>query len=768
MRDPGDYFIDGPVPETPAPSEYPAPWTTTRVVGTRRPRVDAYERVSGTAVYPSDVILPDMLYGAILRCPHAHARVLAVDTSAALGMPGVAAVLSAADPEADIDWSYSSGDSSKLFDPVIRFEGDSVAAVAAETPQQARDAARAVVVRYELLPHVVDPAAALAPGAPLVGGEGNRQGEPDTHERGDVAAGFAEADVVLEKTFRTEYEIHNPMELHGCVARWDGGRLVIWESLQGVYITQSVMSRVLGLPLANIRVIGPYMGGGFGSKLQPSKHTAIAALLARRTARPVKLFLSREEEMLVTGNRPGTAMRLKAGVKRDGTLTALDFESLSSAGGHFGGGAGIVDWVIKDLYTCPNVRTRNELAFINAGPARPFRAPGHPQGAWALEQVMDALAEAIGMDPVELRLRNVPAVSQARGHQPFTSTGLRQCLEEGARAFGWAEARKASRGDGHIRRGVGMAACLWVAGGGGPPSTAIVKMYADGSVNLNMGASDIGTGTKTVMAMVVAEELGIDPDAIQIENADTGTTQFATSSGGSKTVPTESPAVREAAFLVKKQLLEAAAEDRGWPLDDLMLVEGAVVRRSDPSATVSVRELSLLERRGVVVGVGYRGPNPDGKIVSPFAAQFCEVEVNTRTGEVTILRFLAAHESGRVLNRLTFDNQVVGGIAMGIGFAMTEERVLDSGTGKMVNISFHDYKIPTALDVPADIRSVVIDLHDHECNTTSTKGVGEPVTIPTAAAIANAIHHATGVWVTHAPTNAVRLIELLEAERKGA
>jgi xanthine dehydrogenase YagR molybdenum-binding subunit len=292
-------------------------------------------------------------------------------------------------------------------------------------------------------------------------------------------------------------------------------------------------------------------------------------------------------------------------------------------------------------------------------------------------------------------------------------------------------------------------------------------MYSDGSVNLNMGASDIGTGTKTVMAMVVAEELGIDPDAIQIENADTGTTQFATSSGGSKTVPTESPAVREAAFLVKKQLLEAAAADKGWDIDDLMLVDGAVVQRSDPSARIPVGELGLLERRGVVVGVGYRGPNPEGKVVNPFAAQFCEVEVNTRTGEVTILRFLAAHESGRVMNRLTFDNQVFGGIAMGIGFATTEERVLDRATGKMVNIAFHDYKIPTTLDVPADMSSVVIDLHDHECNTASTKGVGEPVTIPTAAAIANAVHHATGVWMTHAPTNAVRLIELLEAERRG-
>jgi len=762
------YYIDGPVPETPEPSEYPSPWTTTRVVGTPQPRVDGYERLSGTAVYPSDVILPDMLYGAVVRCPHAHARVLEVDASAAAKMPGVAVVLSASDPEADITWPYSGGDSSKLFDPVIRFEGDTVAAVAAETPHQARDALAAIKVRYEVLPHVISETSALADGAPLVGGEGNRQGEPGTHERGNVEAGFAEADVVIEKRFRTEYEIHNPMELHGCVARWDGDRLTVWESLQGVYVSQRRIAQLLGLPLANVRVIGHYMGGGFGSKLQTSKHTVIAVLMARKTARPVKLFLTREEEMLVTGNRPGTVMRLKAGVKKDGTLTALDFESLSSAGGHVGGGAALVDWVVKDLYTCPNVRTREELAFINAGPSRPFRAPGHPQGAWALEQVMDALAEAIEMDPVELRLRNVPTVSQARGDRPFTTTGLQRCIEDGAAAFGWAEARQAPQGDGPVRRGVGMAASIWLAGGGGPPSTVIVKMYADGSVNLNMGASDIGTGTKTVMAMVAAEELGIDPNAIQVENADTGTTQFATSSGGSKTVPTESPAVREAAYNVKRQLLESVAVDKEWDVDDLVLKDGAVVRRSNSADRVPVSEIGLLDRRGVVVGVGYRGPNPDDKIVSPFAAQFCEVEVNTRTGEVKILRFVAANESGRVLNRLTFDNQVWGGVAMGIGLAMTEERVLDRGTGKMVNLNFHDYKIPTALDVPADLTSLPIDLEDTECNTTGAKGVGEPVTIPTAAAIANAIHHATGVWVTHAPTNSVRLIELLEARRKEA
>jgi xanthine dehydrogenase YagR molybdenum-binding subunit len=763
------YYIDGATPETPEPTEYPAPWRSTDIVGQRRPRVDGYERVSGTAIYPSDVILPDMLYAAILRCPHAHARVTRVDSSAAEQMPGVAAVLTGASPEADLDWYYSRTEKTKLFDSVCRHEGEAVAAVAAETPQQARDALRAIAVEYELLPHLSDEREALADDSPKLYDAGNQQGEPDTHERGDVEAGFVEADVVLEQTYRTEFEIHTPMELHGCVARWDGNRLTLWESLQGVYVSQMRVAWTLGLPFANVRVICPYMGGGFGSKLQPSKYTVIAALLARKTARPVKLFLSREEEMLVAGNRPGTNMRLKVGAKQDGTLTAIEFECLSSAGNPTGGGAGLVDWVVKDLYACPNVRTRNELAYINAGPSRPMRAPGHPQGAWAIEQMMDALAAELGMDPVELRLRNVPVVSQARGDQPFTTTGLAQCLREGAKAFGWEQAKKAPKGDGHVKRGVGVAACVWVAGGGGPPSTVVVSMYSDGSVTLNMGASDIGTGTRTVIAMVVAEELGVDPDAIRIESADTGTTQYATSSGGSKTVPTDSPAAREAAYKVKKQLVEFAAEQLEVSVDELDLTGGEVVSLADAEKKLAIDEIEGLQRRGTIVGVGYRGPNPEGKVVSPFAAQFCEVEVNTRTGEITILRFLGANESGRVLNRLTYDNQVFGGITMGIGFAMTEERVLDgSQTGKMVNLNLHDYKIPTALDVPVDMASLAIDLEDHECNTTSTKGVGEPVTIPTAAAIANAVHDATGVRVTHAPTNAVRLVELLAQQSKEA
>ena len=768
-----EYYVQGiPVPETPRPSQQPRPWKETKVVGKPLPRIDAYERVSGSAVYPSDVSLPDMLYGAILRCPHSHARVKSVDTRDAEKMPGVFAVITAKTPGAGIDWPYSRDVKVKIFDSLCRFEGEEVAAVAAENPYVARDALQAIKVDYEILPFVSDERKSLEPGVPAVHDGGNRVAPPVTYQRGNVEKGFSEADVVLEESYRTECEIHTPMETHGCVAKWDGDRLTLWESTQGVYAVQARVAEVLGLPLANVRVIGHYMGGGFGSKLGPGKYTIIAALLARKTARPVKLFITREESTLCVGNRPPSNMRLKAGVKKDGTLTALDFSCVGTGGAYPAGGVGGVDNVVKELYLCPHVRTRMTDVYINAGPARAFRAPGHPQGAWALEQMMDALAEAIRMDPVDFRLKNIAAFSQSReGNPPYTSTGLAMCLSEGAKAFGWEEARKKasqSKGSGHLRRGVGMAGGLWGAGGGGPPSTVIIKFFSDGSANLNMGASDLGTGTKTVMSMVVSEELGIPLKKIQIEHADTGTTQYATPSGGSKTVPTESPAVRAAAVDVKQQLLEMAGRELKIAPSDLVFNEGEIASWRDPSTKIKATELPEFRRRGLILGVGYRGPNPAGKAINPFAAQFCEVEVNTKTGEVKVLRFLSANDSGRVMNRLTYDNQVFGGITMGIGLGMTEKRILDGGqTGKTVTRNWHDYKIPTALDVPADMSCVPIDPGDTQANTTGAKGLGEPVTIPTAPAIANAVYHATGIRVTGTPINPMQLSELLVQRRKG-
>jgi len=745
----------------------PKPWGETKVVGKPIPRIDGYERVSGTAVFPADELLPDMLYAAILRCPHANAMVKKVDLSKAREMPGVRAVISDADAEAKIPWFSSPTDRTKtisrLFDPHCRHEGDEIAAVAAETPLQAWDAVRAIQVEYEKLPFVSDMESALKPGAPAVLEGGNRAPQGAGIKRGDVAQGFAEADVVLEETYRTPTQMHTTLETHGSVARWDGDFLTIWDTSQGPFPTQQNLARILNMPISQVRVIARYMGGGFGSKLDLGKYTIIAVLLAKKTARPVKLFLTREETFLVTGNRPAHIMKVKAGVKKDGTLTALQLDGIGEVGAYPAGTS--VAYLFGDLYKCPNVLVQETQVFINAGQNRAFRAPGFPQGAWALEQMMDALAEKIGMDPVDFRLKNFTPLCQAEGNKPLTSAGLRDCLIEGAKVFGWKEARARAKGSGPWVRGVGVASGMW-GSPGRPPSTAILKYYPDGSANLAIGAADLGTGTKTVMAQVVAEELGIPLSKIHVENADTGTTEFTGPSGGSKTVMADSPAVRAAALEVKARLIDMAADQLKVPAAALEIKDGEIVSRLGPQK-VKFAELQQLGMQRVIVGVGSRGPNPPDKSIRPFATHFAEVEGNVRTGEMRVLRWVSAQDSGRVMNLLTYRNQVIGGMTQGIGFGAIERRILDaSQTGKMVNANWHDYKIPTAKDIPPDFKLVPIDLHDNECDTTSTKGLGEPAKVPAAAAVANAFYNATGIRITAGPIGLAQVITALADRRK--
>ena len=743
-------------------------WESTRVVGRSAPRVDGYERVSGSAVYPSDVVLPGMLYAAVLHCPHAHARITGMDIDKAGSASGVKAILTQDSPEAQIQWPSADNFTGPLFSSHCRYEGEIVAAVAATSPDEAHDALRRIEVHYEVLPHVSDERRSLDSDAPKVHPDGNLVSPVQHYERGDISKGFAQAEVILERTFRTQALLHTPLELHGCAAAWEGGRLTIWESTQGVYAVQDKVAQVLKMPKSKVRVIGHYVGGGFGSKLETSKYSVIASLLAHKTGKPVKLFHTREQTYLAMGNRPASTMSIKAGADAQGRLTGIEFKGLGASGAYSAGGTSLLDWLAKDMYKCPNVRTELRDVYINAGPARPFRAPGYPQASWAVEQIMDELALKLDMDPIQLRLQNFASTSQGReGNPAYTTNGLKQCLDKGAEVFGWEQAGRApvqADKENYIRRGVGMAACNWFVGGGWPPSTVLLKIFEDGSVNLNMGASDIGTGTKTAMALIAAEELAMDPGQIQIENADTGTTQYASASGGSKTLPTEGPAVREAALNAKAQILAMAEDHLGHPASDLELVKGAVQVRGNAQSQVKMTELPGLKEQQVILGIGHKAPNPQDKAITPFGAQFCEVEVNTRTGEVKILRFVAAHESGRVVDRLTFDSQVIGGVTMGVGLGTTEFRVLDANaTGKLCNKNWHDYKLPTMLDAPEDIAPVAIDLPDEEANITGAKGLGEPVTVPTAAAIANAVFNAVGVRMEETPINPVTLLAKLKA-----
>jgi xanthine dehydrogenase YagR molybdenum-binding subunit len=705
--------------------------------------------------------LPGMLHAAIVHCPHAHAMVKRIDTTAAKAMPGVRAIITCDSPEAKIPWILTGqGAYSQLLDPHCRYEGEEVAAVAAETPLQAADAARAIVVEYEQLPMVVDYESATKPDAPKLHPVGNQPSPSRTSQRGDVQAAFAAADVVVERTFRTPCEMHVPLEVHGSVAQWDSGKLEVWDSTQGVYAVRDSLALAFKLPLSSVRVVSHFMGGGFGGKLELGKYTVIAAVLARYTGRAVKCVTTREDTLRSLGNRPANTISLKAAARKDGTLLALDATILGASGAYPTGATS--SYLLLDLYTCPNVKVVETSVLINAGQARAFRAPGYPQAAWALEQVIDELAAKLAMDPIDFRLKNVPTVSQLRSGQPYTTTGLSACLREGAAAFGWESARKQPASKSHIKRGIGIAAGMW-GSPGGPNATVILKLYADGSVNVNSGAADIGTGTKTLFAQVAAEELGVPVERVRIEYADTASTQYAPSSGGSQTVLVNMPALRTAAAAVKAELLTLAAEELKQDISKLTVREGNIEIAGE-SKKVPFSALRSLGQRQQLVGVGRRTPHPAGKVALPFAAHFAEVEVNTRTGLVRVIRYVAAQDSGRVMNALTFENQVLGGVTMGIGFGLTEQRVLDRQTGKLASGSWHDYKIPTAMDFPADFQCLPIDLHDKECNSTGAKGLGEPATGPAAAAIANAVCHAIGARVVDAPITPASIVTALASK----
>ncbi|MBI2407352.1 MAG: xanthine dehydrogenase family protein molybdopterin-binding subunit [Gemmatimonadetes bacterium] len=750
---------DESLPGLPGANDDPLkPWDKTTVVGARVPRIDGQDRVGGTAVYTRDISLPGMLHGVIVRSPHAHAMVKRIDVTAARAMPGVHAIVTTESPEAKIPWTLTArGAMSQLFDPHCRYEGEEVAAVAAETLPQAADAARAIVVEYETLPAIVDYAAAAKPDAPKVHAAGNLPSPPRTTQRGNVDAAFATAAAVVERTYHTSCELHTPLETHGSVAQWDSGDLKVWDSTQGVYAVRAGLAQALKLPISSVRVASPYMGGGFGSKLELGKYTVIAAVLARLTGRAVKCVLTREESLRCVGNRPANTITVKVAAGKDGRLLAIDADLVGASGAYPTGA--VSGYLMLDLYTCPNVRVRESSVLINAGQARAFRAPGYPQAAWALEQAIDELAAKLGIDPVELRLKNVPTVSQSRNGLPYSSTGLADCLRKGAESFDWSASRTRAASKSHIKRGVGVAAGMW-GYGGEPRATVIAKLYPDGSLNINSGAADIGTGTKTVFAQVAAEELGIAVDRVHIEHADTGTTQYAPGSGGSQTVLVNTPAVRSAVAAVKQSVLALAAAELKKDVNTLSVRDGAIVIAGE-TRTVPFAALRSLAQAQQVVGVGQRAPHPTDKVALPFAAHFAEVEVNTRTGEVRVVRYVAAQDSGRVMNPLTFENQVLGGVTMGIGFALTEQRIMDGPTGKLASGSWHDYKIPTAMDFPFAFTWVSVDPQDKDCNSTGAKGLGEPATIPAAAAIANAVHDAIGRRMTDAPITPAAVVSAL-------
>jgi len=722
-----------------------------KFVGQGKARIDGRERVTGQARFTSDIHLPGMLYGKVLRSPLPHGRIKAIETQKAEGLPGVRAVLT----YQNIPPLPFFGGQTYILDSTVRYAGDEVACVIAEEEETCADAMEKIAVEYDPLPFVLDAEEALRPDAPRLHPGGNLwRGGPDLYERGSLETGFKEAEVIVEEVFKTQTALHNCLETHGSVALWEGDRLTLWDSTQHIFGVRSQAAALLNLPLDKVRVIKKYMGGGFGSKNFMGKYSILAALGAQRTGRPVKILLDRQEENLAAGNRPASTQYLKVGARKDGTLTALHLRAYTAAGA-YALGAPAVGGPARQLYACPHVRTEQYLVFTNTGPLSAFRGPGYVEGTFALESVMDELAEKLGMDPISIRLKNYTDLNQTTG-KPYSTKGLREAYTAGAQKIRWED--RPLEGQGNKRRGRGIASQIW-GGSGGPPAYALVKINPDGTVTVISGTQDLGTGTKTVLAQIAAEELGLEMERISVELGDTQMAPYAPISAGSMTLPSVGPAVRVAAHDARGQLLDVAAQVLEVPRESLDIQEG-FLRSPALQKPAAIQDILSKVRNFMIIGRGARQPNPEKANVNTFGAQFVELEVDTDTGEVTIDKVVAVHDSGRVINPLTLSSQITGGVLQGLGFALVERRFVDRRAGSVVNGNLEDYKIPTCLDVPA-LEQEMVDRPDLQANNLGSKGVGEPPIIPTAAAVANALADALKVRIKELPITREKVLEAL-------
>ncbi len=718
-------------------------------VGARARRVDGLLKAAGRAPYTTDVVRPGMAHAVFVRARVPRGRLVRLETDAARAMPGVLDILAHADVPAR----------TKLFSPDVTYAEMPVAAVCAETLAEAEAAARLVQVVIDAAPAAVTPEAARA-GAPVRPGLANNlsSGAPKVRQRGDVDAALATADVVVTREVRTPCVLHSAMEPHAAVAEWSGDQLTVWESTQGIYRVRDGLAKALGLPATNVRVICEAMGGGFGAKNYAGPHTFAAALLAQRLRRPVSCVLDRAGEQTDSGNRSATWQRITIGARRDGTLVAIDLDAVVTPGiGGWDGGPGDL---YHELYACPNVRTREAFVYTNTGAMASFRAPGHAEGAVGLELTLNAVAAALGLDPLLLRERNI-ATRDQKQDRPYTGNRLAECYTEGARRIGWsarASAKSSGSAADRFRRGFGVAAQVWGTGGG-PPSYATVRLNTDGTADVLSGTQDLGTGTRTILAQVSADALGHRLDAVRAIIGDTATGPFSGNSWGSITVASLTPAVRMAAEEARRGLLEAAAGLLDVAVEALETREGRVHVR-DSERSLAFGEVTAKLGNVMIMGHGSRGPNPTGTGIVTTGAQFAEVEVDTETGAVRVVRIVAVHDAGRIVNPTLAESQLEGGIIQGLGYALFEERALDERSGLPLNVGLHDYKIPTHADIP------VIDGHflpgaDPLANAVGARGIAEPAIIPTAPAIAGAVADALGVEVLELPLTPWRVLGAL-------
>ncbi len=769
------------------------------LIGKPFPKLDAPEKATGRARYVHDLVRPRMLYGAIRRTDRVHARIVRIDTHEAKALPGVHAVITAADIE-NVPFGHGQ-DNTPLKGEKVRCIRDEIAAVAADTIDIAREACRLIEIDYVDLPAVFDAKEAMKPGAPVIH-DHREDNVPFRYEysHGDVAQGENDSDVVLEETYNLHYVTHCCLGTSGIIAEFDSNHNLTLHSVTQIpFMYKRDLGRIVGVPPDKIRVIQDTIGGGFGSKLDIYPYEPICVHLARASRRPVKLIFDRREEFVASPTRQPVEVTLRMGAKRDGTLTFRDARLLLDNGGYTSWGATtpfVMMQTVSSLYRVPHVRFQCTVAYTNNPYAGSMRGYGNLQATFAVESLMDSLAGELGIDPLDLRRKNAQKAGEVTGQgMVFATCGLDDCLRTAAEGASWSEKRRAPGGgtgdttegaridktpSGRYRYGIGMASLLHVGGGAkiyrSDGCGTILKIDDFGVVTVLTGSSEIGQGSETVIAQITAETLGVPMESIKIVNNDTDLLPWDVGVHASRTTFVAGNSARRAALKAREKLIAAASAQTGVDENKLDIYQGYVVDADNGEQIVAlnkvIRKLHFSEKSDLVITSDYYEPPSvmqDNKFkgnVSPtyaFGTHVVEVEVDTWTGVVRPIKVNAAHDIGRVINRMGVEGQVQGGVAMGLGYCLSEELQVEEG--RVLNPSFRDYRLMTATEMP-EIEMHFIETLDPE-GPFGAKGIGEAPAICLSPAVANAVFDAIGIRFRRLPLTPERvLLALLEKNTK--
>ncbi len=737
-------------------------------VGKSIPLRDARGKVEGSAKYSADIRLDGMLHAKTLGSPYPHAKIKNIDVSQAKKIEGVVEILTYKDT-AGLTYASVEHKVMGVFEQQLRYVGEPVAVVAAETEEIADEALGTIKVEYEELPAVFDPVEGAKPSAPKLYPEGNIAGpvpgQPLIEKWGNVDKAFREADIVVEGVFKTPIQPVTPLEPRACVASWDGKELSAWVSTQFPHRVKEDLAKVLGLPFSKISVITHYFGGGFGGKKQ-EEYPLMASLLSMKTNRPVKLEYSREEETIVGRRRYSSVGIIKLAAKKDGTITAIDFETYYDVGAHGNYVGGSLGLLVSEFYMYKFTDAIFKAYDVNTNlpTAQPFRGVQFPAYLFGLEQLVDQIAEKLGMDPIEIRLKNTYRTGDKM--KPYGATlssfPVEECLAKGVKASGFRESWKGwgkpVRAEKNKRIGIGLAYNMGWTGWMEQFATATVKIYPDATAELITGAQDLGTGSNTTLSQIAAEALGIPLDNLKLTTANTGLTTEDWGSCGSRTLYCAGKAIVGAVRKTKEALINAASLRLNVAKDDVEFRDGALY--------VKGKKIPLSEVIKEPVSGAYKNPTPE--MVAPLynavyiggpLLHIAEVEVDMETGEITVLKYTAVQDVGKAINPLVVEGQMYGGALQGLGYSLKEELLFEKDSGKPLNPDFLDYKIYNFQDAPP-VQSIMMESNE-PTGPFGAMGVGEHCINPVAGAVANAVYNAIGVRLYEIPMTPERVLKAL-------